>query len=129
MTIQNLETPNLDKMNSVKDQSQAIYEFLEFLREKGYYLGGYPHHSYAYDEIIQQGKDLDDFEINADECWGADSNCPYTGKSWHKSKYNSLMVQRHKALHILLYEFFDIDEEEIIKEQEQVLSIINKMNS
>lgn len=60
-----MDTPELDKMKSVQAESQAIGKFLEWLEEKGMFIGRYENDNYI-NAISESNEQLlaDYFEID-----------------------------------------------------------------
>lgn len=140
-------TPTLDRMLEIKDQADAISEFMEWLKyDKNIGTGRFTYHTVIHiDAHHQRALELShDGEINTDEyfaamfslelrelhihdmidagelnpeCYGLDPDCPDAHDPRHKRP--SQVVAENLDIEKLLYEFFDIDQRQLEKERDE----------
>ena len=92
-TTPTVRTPECDKMLAVKDKSQAIGEFITWLREKGVVLAEYHEHTDACGSI-----------------------------SWPECGIHSVQpVAYHYDIEQLLVEYFEIDMNKVDQEKRAIL--------
>lgn len=98
-----VKTPTLDKMLSVKDQSQAAGQFLDWLvSEKGFVLAKYHEHNDEHCGEYERG--------NRRECGLAEET----------------LYQEHHSIEKLLAEFFGINLNQAEKERVAILKSLQK---
>lgn len=110
-----MDTPMLDKMTEVNDKSQAIGEFMEWLMEKIAFATPHVHNEYCFlteEELKKQG--LPRYMIGHDMA----KRCDYQKGQFEYANIGTIEQ--------ILAEYFEIDLQEVAKEQELLLTEIRK---
>ena len=110
------ETPELDKMVAAQEASQAIGAFMEWLAERVVFAEPHTHNDDCY---------MSDEEMRA-------SNTPQRLVGWDMSKIcpaneGQLVHANIGTIEEVLAQYFDIDLQQVAKEQEKVLTNIREL--
>lgn len=92
------EMPECDKLNAIRDEWNAIYPFMEWLREKKIWLAN----TITYREYYGEHE------------WG------------YKDEPMDTMVPVSRSTESLLYEYFDVDPAELERERRSLLSSLRE---
>ena len=101
-------TPMLDKMNAVRDQSQCIGEFLEWLKNQPDY------------SIRERREFSEERETLTGIVRGTDETYIYTWTGW---------LPIRKSIDKLLAEYFDVDLNQMEQEQRALLKYVRDHNN
>ena len=115
--------PEHDKLNEIRDRSQSIGEFLEWIQEKGVSLASYHKHSDGC--YVEHGPVVD-----VDDCRWARLGDPLSGKCHHKPSQKMLdcgcseqvLYSYSYGMERLLAEFFEIDPVKLEAEKRAILA-------
>ena len=109
--------PEHESLAGVRDQSQSIGEFLEWLGERGIRLGRFHEHTKdcvnpEWHDDVNKGKD----RLFSDD-WVPKYSCGYDTDEFAVVHYN---------IENLLAEYFEIDLDKLEKEERQILEQLRK---
>lgn len=122
------KTPELNKMHSVKDHSQAIGEFLEWLQcEKGWELAFRHKHS---QECLSHGAIVPP-RIHKDRIYGSENlNRKYTDEKWLTCGcFEGQFLPANYSAEKLLAEHFKIDLNKVEDERRSLLDELRMANA
>ena len=104
-------TPNLDRIQDLRERMTAVREFLEWMEsEEGYQVTARYHHA----GLNEPG----------DECFGRE-DCSHRGESWHIPRQLPAPVSSHQ----LIMKFFEVDEGAAEREQRDLLRFVRSRNA
>lgn len=98
-----VEMTEHERLATIRDQSQSIGEFVDWLRERGIWLASEHQHT--------------------DACYVA----PHKRRVWPECGFvDSQLVRIYKPIQNLLAEFFDIDQDKLEREKREMLADLRK---
>ena len=121
------KTPTLDWLAGFAKERLAVQDFLEWLQQKGYVLGGYRYHPRCDVHEFGDKKAECECEIQNRECFGIDPDCP--DKENHVEwLWEVPIAPRLTEAKTLINEFYDIDEEAVERERRGLLTYVQSLN-
>ena len=117
------EPPTLDRLAGLREKSGTIRDFMEWLRENGYRLGGLQYHISAcrrHDHGEEQ--DLCTCDEVAAECFGVNpGQCPHRDShvDW---LWNTPLKDRSEPVDTLLERYLDINPDDVDRERQALLA-------